>query len=147
MTYAWSVRSVQYFSVHHSLFLSEPVSCFYRYSPNNQINVLFAYIELTLFNAVGLGSVWLYFTIKKQDNKVKHKIKETFLIAIAAILSISYVLIYGLNPLNHNHQLLCIVGMGGLIVLQFIGERFLKMRRVMHWLIIMPILIILYFLI
>lgn len=78
---------------------------------------------------------------------MKHKIKEAFLIAIAAILSISYVLIYGLNPLNHNHQLLYIVGMGGLIVLQFIGERFLKMRRVMHWLIIMPILIILYFLI
>ena len=102
---------------------------------------------ILIFNAVGLGSVWLYFTIKKQDNKVKHKIKEVFLIAIAAILSISYVLIYGLNPLNHNHQLLCIVGMGGLIVLQFIGERFLKMRRVMHWLIIMPILIILYFLI
>lgn len=79
--------------------------------------------------------------------KAKHKIKEAYLIAIAAILSISYVLIYGLNPLNHNRQLLYIVGMGGLIVLQFIGERFLKMRRMTCWLIILPILIILYFLI
>lgn len=81
------------------------------------------------------------------DDEVKHKIKEAFLIVIVIILSISYVLIYGLNPLSHNHQLLYIVGMGALIVLQFIGERFLKMRRVMRWLIIMPILIVLYFLI
>lgn len=126
-----------------ALLVGSCINCLIRKS----VGLSTTFLDVLIPNVIGLGSVWLYFTIKKQDNKVKHKIKEVFLIAIAAILSISYVLIYGLNPLNHNHQLLCIVGMGGLIVLQFIGERFLKMRRVMHWLIIMPILIILYFLI
>ena len=59
------------------------------------------------------------------NDEVKHKIKKVFLIAIVAILSISYVLIYGLNPLNHNHQLLY-VSMGIFIVLQFIGGRFIR---------------------
>lgn len=83
----------------------------------------------------------------KKCIKVKHRIKEAFLIAIVIMLSISYVLIYGLNPLNHNRQLLYIVGMGLLIVLQLIGERFFRLRLIICWLIIMPILIILYFLI
>ena len=52
------------------------------------------------------------------NDEVKHKIKKGVLIAIVAILSISYMLIYGLNPLNHNHQLLY-VSMGIFIVLQF----------------------------
>ena len=76
--------------------------------------------------------------------------KELFLITIAVILSISYVLIYGLNPLDHNHRLLYIVGMGALIILQLIGEHpFIrrKIKRVIYWLIMMPILIALYFLI
>lgn len=75
--------------------------------------------------------------------------KEIFLITIAVILSISYVLIYGLNPLNHNHRLLYIVGMGALVILQLIGEHpFIRrnLRRVIYWLIMMPILITLYFL-
>lgn len=76
--------------------------------------------------------------------------KELFLITIAVILSISYVLIYGLNPLDYNHRLLYIVGMGALIILQLIGEHpFIrrKIKRVIYWLIMMPILIALYFLI
>lgn len=81
------------------------------------------------------------------NEKVKLGIKEAFLIAIVIMLSISYVLIYGLNPLNRNRQLLYIVGMGLLIVLQLIGERFFRLRLIICWLIIMPILIILYFLI
>lgn len=49
------------------------------------------------------------------DDKVKHKIKEIFLIIIVVILSISFALIYGLNPLNHNYRLSYIIGMGGLL--------------------------------
>lgn len=84
------------------------------------------------------------------DDKVKHKIKEIFLIVIVVILSISFALIYGLNPLNHNYRLSYIIGMGSFAILQLIGELpFIKcrMRRLIYWLIIMPILIILYFLI
>lgn len=84
------------------------------------------------------------------DDKVTNKFKEAFLIGIVVILSISYVLIYGLNPLNHNCYLLYIVGMGTFVVLQLIGELPVikrKIRRIIYWLIIMPILIILYFLI
>lgn len=87
-----------------------------------------------------------YFT----NDKVKHRIREIFLITIAVILSVSFVLIYGLNPLNHNHRLLYMVGMGALVILQLIGEHpFIrrKIRRVIYWLIMMPILIALYFLI
>lgn len=81
------------------------------------------------------------------NEKVKHWIKEAFLIAIVVMLSILYVLIYGLNPLNHNRQLSYIVGMGLLFVLQLVGERFFRLRLIICWLIIMPILIILYLLI
>lgn len=49
------------------------------------------------------------------DDKVKHKIKEIFLIIIVVILSISFALIYGLNPLNHNYRLSYIIGMGALL--------------------------------
>ena len=39
------------------------------------------------------------------DDKIKHKIKEIFLIIIVVILSVSFALVYGLNPLNHNYRL------------------------------------------
>ena len=84
------------------------------------------------------------------DDKIKHKIKEIFLIIIVVILSVSFALVYGLNPLNHNYRLSYIIGMGGFAILQLIGEfpfRKCRMRRLIYWLIIMPILIVLYFLI